>query len=117
MQGGRGSVIAREPLEDPGISQFCPRMSSDGEVIGLARTKFIGNRYIHTGRRCLGRYEVVDVVIEGGETRFNSVKNGVNTIGGDEGFVAIHDGVRPLVSKRLIKDVFEAADSMEMPFP
>src|SRR5204862_6637725 len=35
---------------------------------------------------------------KGGETRFQSVKSGLEKIGSD-GLVAIHDGVRPLVSK------------------
>lgn len=37
----------------------------------------------------------------GGETRFQSVKNGLSIIEGD-GLVAIHDGVRPLVSEDII---------------
>ena len=35
----------------------------------------------------------------GGESRFQSVKNGLDKIAGD-GLVAIHDGVRPLVRDR-----------------
>ena len=47
-------------------------------------------------------------VISGGETRFHSVRNALSLI--PEGtFVAIHDGVRPLVSKELISELFEAA--------
>lgn len=38
---------------------------------------------------------------EGGETRFQSVKRGLQKISGD-GLVAIHDGVRPLVSENII---------------
>ena len=38
---------------------------------------------------------------KGGETRFQSVKNGLEKIDG-EGLVASHDGVRPLVSSDLI---------------
>lgn len=37
----------------------------------------------------------------GGETRFQSVRNGLGKMDGD-GLVAIHDGVRPLVSSDLI---------------
>lgn len=47
----------------------------------------------------------------GGPTRFESVRNGLNLIGG-EGLVAIHDGVRPLVSHATIASCFaEAAKS------
>tara|TARA_X000000368_G_C23035894_1_gene714575 strand:- start:667 stop:1323 length:657 start_codon:yes stop_codon:yes gene_type:complete len=40
-------------------------------------------------------------LVEGGETRFQSVKNGLKKIDKNT-IVAIHDGVRPLVSKALI---------------
>lgn len=48
------------------------------------------------------------VVAEGGPTRFHSVKSGLKHIDGD-GLVAIHDGVRPLVSPSLVQTVFEVA--------
>jgi 2-C-methyl-D-erythritol 4-phosphate cytidylyltransferase len=45
---------------------------------------------------------------KGGKTRFQSVKNGLDEIG-DEGLVAIHDGVRPLVDKAMIGASFQLA--------
>jgi 2-C-methyl-D-erythritol 4-phosphate cytidylyltransferase len=50
-------------------------------------------------------------VVSGGETRFHSVKNGLQIIPGD-GLVAIHDGARPLVSPALINRAFEAASRL-----
>ncbi|MGB8491185.1 MAG: 2-C-methyl-D-erythritol 4-phosphate cytidylyltransferase [Bacteroidales bacterium] len=47
-------------------------------------------------------------VVPGGSLRFFSVLNGLDLIP-DEGLVAIHDGVRPLVSKETIRRCFEAA--------
>jgi 2-C-methyl-D-erythritol 4-phosphate cytidylyltransferase len=47
-------------------------------------------------------------IISGGVTRFQSVSNGLKNIP-DEGKVAIHDGVRPLVTKDIIKNSFELA--------
>lgn len=44
----------------------------------------------------------------GGETRFQSVKKGLDKIEGD-GLVAIHDGVRPLVSEDIIGASFRLA--------
>jgi 2-C-methyl-D-erythritol 4-phosphate cytidylyltransferase len=41
------------------------------------------------------------ILQKGGETRFQSVKNGLSKMEG-EGLVAIHDGVRPLVSEDII---------------
>ncbi|HOX82150.1 MAG TPA: 2-C-methyl-D-erythritol 4-phosphate cytidylyltransferase [Chryseolinea sp.] len=51
----------------------------------------------------------VPVILErGGESRFQSVKNGLDKIEGN-GLVAIHDGVRPLVSEDIIGASFRLA--------
>ncbi|NSL90163.1 2-C-methyl-D-erythritol 4-phosphate cytidylyltransferase [Chitinophaga sp. Mgbs1] len=47
-------------------------------------------------------------MVRGGETRFHSVKNGLDTVSGDA-VVFVHDGVRPLVSATLIHTCYEAA--------
>lgn len=47
-------------------------------------------------------------VIEGGDSRFLSVKNGLRNIENNS-IVAIHDGVRPLVSGDTIQRVFKTA--------
>jgi 2-C-methyl-D-erythritol 4-phosphate cytidylyltransferase len=46
-------------------------------------------------------FSVKHVIVAGGGSRFHSVKNGLNIISRD-GLVAIHDGVRPLVSNDTI---------------
>lgn len=46
--------------------------------------------------------------IAGGEQRFDSVKNGLDTLEGD-GLVAIHDSVRPLVTHQLIGNSYSEA--------
>lgn len=48
------------------------------------------------------------ILQKGGDTRFQSVKNGLEKIQGD-GLVAIHDGVRPLVSEDIIGASFRLA--------
>jgi len=55
-------------------------------------------------------------VVEGGETRFHSVKNGLDAAP-EEGLVAIHDGVRPLVSAELIMRSFDAAEQFGNSIP
>jgi 2-C-methyl-D-erythritol 4-phosphate cytidylyltransferase len=42
----------------------------------------------------------------GGKTRFDSVKNGLQKVT-NGGFVAIHDGARPLIDKNIINYLFE----------
>jgi 2-C-methyl-D-erythritol 4-phosphate cytidylyltransferase len=47
-------------------------------------------------------------VVKGGETRFHSVKNGLDAMG-ETDLVAVHDGVRPLVSRTTIDNCFKQA--------
>lgn len=49
-------------------------------------------------------------LVEGGATRFQSVKNGLNAIGEEVGLVAIHDGVRPFVKQQVIAQSFLEAE-------
>lgn len=56
-------------------------------------------------------FEVPHIVVSGGSTRFHSVYNGLDyikqhLIPNGEGFVAIHDGVRPLISQEIIVSGF-----------
>jgi 2-C-methyl-D-erythritol 4-phosphate cytidylyltransferase len=46
-------------------------------------------------------------LVKGGNTRFHSVKNGLALV--NDGFVAVHDAVRPLVTSNTIKNTLEAA--------
>jgi 2-C-methyl-D-erythritol 4-phosphate cytidylyltransferase len=48
------------------------------------------------------------VVVSGGETRFQSVKNGLNAIQTD-GIVFIHDGVRPFITQKLVENCLQTA--------
>lgn len=50
-------------------------------------------------------------VVMGGDSRFQSVKNGLNTIENTtNGLVAIHDGVRPFIDNDIIENSFQAAE-------
>lgn len=54
------------------------------------------------------QFNVAHRLVEGGETRFHSVYNALQQIR-PEGLVAIHDGVRPLVSTETITRCFATA--------
>jgi 2-C-methyl-D-erythritol 4-phosphate cytidylyltransferase len=47
-------------------------------------------------------------LIKGGDTRFHSVKNGLDQVK-EPAVIFVHDGVRPLVSTTLIRGCYEAA--------
>lgn len=61
-------------------------------------------------------FKISHQIASGGETRFDSVKNGL-ALTGKEGIVAIHDGVRPLVSKKTIDECYTAAEKYGAAMP
>ncbi len=57
-------------------------------------------------------------VVEGGDTRFHSVKNGLAAIpDGTEGVVGVHDGVRPFPSTDVIRACYETARTAKAVIP
>lgn len=61
------------------------------------------------------RFNIQHRVVSGGEKRFHSVKNAINHATGD--LIAIHDGVRPLVTVETIKRCFESAQILKAAVP
>lgn len=59
---------------------------------------------------------VGQTLVEGGMTRFHSVKNGLAKVP-DGALVAIHDGVRPLLSTALINQLFELGEQYPAVIP
>ena len=58
---------------------------------------------------CLDRNFICpQILVKGGITRFHSVRNALAKIP-DGALVAVHDGVRPLVSQGLVRSMFEKA--------
>jgi 2-C-methyl-D-erythritol 4-phosphate cytidylyltransferase len=49
-------------------------------------------------------------VVAGGESRFQSVRNGLEKLPFEDGLVAIHDGVRPFVKEEVIIESFVQAE-------
>ena len=66
---------------------------------------------------CLERnFTCPQVLVKGGITRFHSVKNALEKV--PEGaVVAVHDGVRPLVTAELVRDMFEKAETEHAVIP
>lgn len=59
-------------------------------------------------REIAGRFSGEIRLVQGGETRFHSVKNGLATVSGPA-VVFVHDGARPLVSESLIRACHDQA--------
>lgn len=56
------------------------------------------------------KFSLNHLIVAGGNSRFQSVKNGLNALPFDDGLVAIHDGVRPFVKKEVILESFAEAE-------
>jgi 2-C-methyl-D-erythritol 4-phosphate cytidylyltransferase len=55
-------------------------------------------------------FNIPHQLVKGGETRFHSVKNGLDAIADDtDALIAIHDAVRPLTSARIIDESYKYA--------
>lgn len=99
LEFGNMSVIARS------IKAF-QDCSFINEIVVVTRATDI-----NTIEEIVKKYDFskVSAVVEGGETRQLSVYNGVCACSQKSDFVAIHDGARPLVTEKVIKDTLSAA--------
>lgn len=55
------------------------------------------------------QFKVPHQLITGGETRFHSVKNGIDLITDTDAVIAVHDAVRPLISRKIIENTYQYA--------
>lgn len=67
--------------------------------------------HTHWGDLCREHnFSVPHQLVSGGETRFHSVKNGLDTIPGDiDSLIAVHDAARPLTSAAIIDKAYQHA--------
>ncbi len=68
--------------------------------------------YIDYWKKLCAEYDfhIPHTMVTGAGTRFDSIKNAIEKIEGDEAWVAVHDGVRPMVSESFIKNIFSSAE-------
>jgi len=85
---------------------------------GLSFVLVLPENYIKEWNDYCRGYQLVPphLVVSGGSTRFHSVQNGLKHVPEDN-LVAIHDGVRPLVSLQTIQRVFECAEKFGNAIP
>lgn len=56
------------------------------------------------------------ILVKGGITRFHSVRNALDRVPSDA-IVAVHDGVRPLISEKLVANMFDMAETVAALIP
>lgn len=70
----------------------------------------LSENYIHLGREIIDGYFDSDKVILciGGDTRFHSLRRGIELAGDEEGIIFVHDALRCLLTTGLIHRCYEA---------
>ena len=56
-------------------------------------------------------------VVVGGNSRWQSVKNAIDTIPSDAEIITVHDGARPIVDKKMVERLIKALDKSEGVIP
>lgn len=85
---------------------------------GISVVTVLNADYIEYWRNyCLKRnFTCPQITVAGGITRFHSVRNALEKIP-DGALVAVHDGVRPLVTPSLVREMFEKAEDVPALIP
>ena len=123
MAGGSGSrmqsslpkqfmILAGEPVVARTINTFSEALPGAEIVVVLPK------EHISLWKNLAARFDVaVHKCVEGGKERFDSVTAGIAALSPEVEYVAIHDGVRALVSKRLIINAMLKIESVEAVIP
>ena len=105
-------ILAGEPVVARTINTFAQALPGAEIVVVLPK------EHIALWKNLAARFDVaVHKCVEGGKERFDSVKAGIAALSPDVEYVAIHDGVRALVSKRLIINAMLKIESVDAVIP
>ena len=105
-------ILGGEPVVARTINTFAEALPGAEIVVVLPK------EHIALWKNLAARFDVaVHKCVEGGKERFDSVKAGIAALSPDVEYVAIHDGVRALVSKRLIINAMLKIESVDAVIP
>ena len=91
------SLVGGEPILAHTINAFYKALPTSRIVVVLP------TEYIEFWKNFSARFEVAKhSIVEGGEERFYSVRNGIEALSDAVDLIAVQDGVRPFASKELI---------------
>jgi len=97
--------LAGQPLFYHALKAFCG-LGAIKQIIVVVRDAHCGFAKRFVPVYLQRRYNIC--FLPGGRERIDSVRNGLAGLDKDIGYVLIHDGARPLVSKTLIKSILAA---------
>ena len=90
-------ILDGMPIVARTINTFAEALPGSDIVVVLPE------EHIAMWKNLASRFEVAEHrCVAGGKERFHSVKAGIEALGNDVEYIAIHDGVRALATKRLI---------------
>ncbi|MBP3548229.1 MAG: 2-C-methyl-D-erythritol 4-phosphate cytidylyltransferase [Alistipes sp.] len=105
-------ILGNEPVVARTINTFAEVLPGAEIVVVLPA------EHIELWRSLVARFDVaVHKCVAGGKERFDSVKRGIEALSSEVEFIAVHDGVRALVSKKLILRTVLAADEHDAVIP
>ena len=97
-------IVGGEPILARTINTFAEALPAAEIVVVLPEA------HIEFWKNLAARFEVAPHrTVAGGSERFHSVKAGISALREDTGLIAVHDGVRALVSKKLIIRTVQSA--------
>jgi 2-C-methyl-D-erythritol 4-phosphate cytidylyltransferase len=100
------TFLEGKPILAHALDKFeaCPLIRSVRLVVGQEDMDYCLKEIVEKYR-----FQKVSKIVPGGKWRQESVKNGIDALPKDVDIVAIHDGVRPLITQAMIEDSIHAA--------
>ena len=106
------SFIGGQPILARTINAFRKALPTSRIVVVLPA------EYVEFWKNFSARFEVAKhSVVEGGEERFHSVRNGIEVLSDAVDLIAVQDGVRPFASKEMILRVVDCATKFGAAIP
>lgn len=105
-------ILGGEPVVARTINTFAEALPGAEIVVVLPE------EHIALWKNLAARFDVaVHKCVAGGKERFYSVKRGIEALSPEVEYIAIHDGVRALISKRLIISAMLKIESVDALIP
>ncbi len=105
-------MLGGEPIVARTINTFSEALPGAEIVVVLPEA------HIPLWENLRARFEVAPHrIVAGGKERFHSVLNGINALSSEVEYIAVHDGVRALVTKRLVIRAMLAVEEHDAVIP
>lgn len=112
VAGGRGVRMGKKKQMLPlhGVPMLVHSVNAFKAAPGITEVVVVTDpEYFDACRAAFSGAAAELKTVPGGETRMDSVRNGINALSGGAAVIAVHDGARPLVTVKTITDCVSAA--------